>query len=226
MKYALLLLPLFVACTYTDSPLDPIPLTYTSVDEHLNRMENAIIDSLFEVGVYQIDGKDTVITDVFIHPETGEPNDSALHLEIDIAMTVVKNYLGEGPAYMQHLNHGNDVYVLNFSMALFQDFGWEVVRYSKDEWGEQLYFPPKVSAEGESLFFNYDEGKANSDSVFIFIQEPYLVMSRGGLYYSLYDLENDTLLINDPSPWHSATGNTLDWVRTNLHEPIKAKLSE
>ena len=39
------------------------------------------------------------------------------------------------------------------------------------------------------LFWNYDEGPKNIENINIFIKNDYLVLERGNLYHSLYDLK-------------------------------------
>ena len=50
-------------------------------------------------------------------------------------------------------------------------------------------------------------------------------MERSGLYYSLYDLKANKLLINDESPWNSAEDNSEEglqnWIKENLHNKIQ-----
>ena len=79
------------------------------------------------------------------------------------------------------------------------------------------------------LFFNYDEGPKNSDNIKLFIENDYLVLERGNLYHSLYDLQTQKTLINEESPFGNS--ETLDkegvndWIKENLHIPIKEKLN-
>ncbi|NVK04144.1 MAG: hypothetical protein HWD92_04950 [Flavobacteriia bacterium] len=229
MKYTWTLLPLIFTCSCnqeTSIATSLEPLVYHSVDDHLRTMYEWTNDSLIERGILEVNGRDTVLSEKYLDPETGEANDSVFGLYMEISFNVARAYLQNGPLYMQHLEHNDMVYVLYFEPAGMQDFGWRVVKFTKAEWGNPKYYPPPVIEGGEGILFNYDEGEANKDSVHIFIQEPFLVMSRGGLFYSLYNLENDSALFNNPSPWHEDSENTLDWVRTHLHEPIQRELEK
>jgi hypothetical protein len=95
------------------------------------------------------------------------------------------------------------------------------------------------------LFWNYSEAGDHYDNPKIFIlKNKYLVFSRGGLYHSLYDIENNQVVINDESPWASyiqeestnksgSFRNDVEmkermnaWVKKNLHIKIEKILSK
>lgn len=58
--------------------------------------------------------------------------------------------------------------------------------------------------ERKTIFSNYEEAGYNASNPKIkIIEEKYLVLSRGGFYYSLYDLKSDSVILNLDSPWNS-----------------------
>lgn len=89
-----------------------------------------------------------------------------------------------------------------------------------------------------TILSNYEEGCSFSDNENIeIINNKYLVFSRGGLYFALYDLVADSAVVNDYSPWHGwaetysrgpdyRTNRELEkqsykvWIERNLQEPI------
>lgn len=95
------------------------------------------------------------------------------------------------------------------------------------------------------LFWNYSEAGDHDDSPKIeVVKKKYLVFSRGGLYHSLYDIEEKRIVVNDESPWASytlaeesknppgslptniETKKGMDaWVRKNLHSKIEKILN-
>lgn len=219
MKKLLCLSILLICSLYASSQGKPRELgSYYSVEQYLNEMSIWVFDTLMAQGVFVIENGDTNLSELYTDEATGQENDTAYRIMFDAYAAVAMGYQRKNsPLYMQHLEFDSNVYALFFSMAIFDDYSWHVVKFSKEEWNSE--------EGGESIIFNYDEADPNADSVHIFIQEPYLVMSRGGLYYSLYNLESDSLLINSESPWFEGGDNTLEWVRENLDQPIREVLS-
>ena len=134
---------------------------------------------------------------------------------------------------LQCINFKDDIYVLYFSVAGFDDVEFQIVKWKKQEWlkSDKLSkdIIDKPNQKFQKVAFNYDEGPKNLENVRIFVKNDYLVMERNGLYHSLYDLRKNELLINDESPWHSASAENLEtmnkWIKDNIHSKIEAKIN-
>ena len=150
------------------------------------------------------------------------------HIEIRIKVykTFFKDYL-----YQQHIEYKNDVYVLNFSLAGFDDAQWQILKWNKSKWDRSKRIDKKLISQNKEntfkkIFFNYDEGPRNIENVKMFIKNGYLVLERGNLYHSLYDLKSEKLVFNEESPWY-ASGKPKDkkvlnkWIKENLHDKIE-----
>gem|GEM_PF-3172278 len=128
-------------------------------------------------------------------------------------------------------------FVLTTRLAGIGDRGWAVYR-------QPLGGSAKAAARGNenysgSLFWNYTESGDHSENAHLdVVGDRYLVFSRGGFRYSLYDIIADTVLVNEVSPWgqldHTSRGAPTDlsadkarmdrWVRDHLDRPIGAIL--
>lgn len=134
-------------------------------------------------------------------------------------------------------------YVLMTDIAGFGDRAWYVYGLP----GSAPLTKDMKSSHNEEgvLFWNYSEaGDHYDDPKIEILKNRYLVFSRGGLYHSLYDIQRETLLINDESPWNSfqeseqfkaygdasppeETGTGMGvWVRNNLHRRIMAIVND
>ncbi|WP_271766191.1 hypothetical protein [Aquimarina algiphila] len=144
-------------------------------------------------------------------------------IKANIYMSFFKDYL-----YQQKVEYNNDYYILYFTMAGFDDMQWNIIKIPKNKWnGKERLSREKVEKDNtiEPILFNYDEGEKNTENIRIFIKNDYLIMERGNLYHSLYDLKNQKVLINEESPWHQAEGDGKDglnkWIKENLHDKIE-----
>ena len=133
--------------------------------------------------------------------------------------------------YLQHVAVGDHVYGLYLSVSGFDDVHWDVVRWRAAEWrNEERLSPARLEADATvvRLFGNYDEGPKNVEDVRLYREGRYLVLDRGGLHHSLYDLEGERIVFNEESPWHASGGADeadLDtWIKTHLHAPIDSVL--
>jgi len=146
----------------------------------------------------------------------------------DIYLKYYKDYL-----FLQSINFKDDIYVLYFSVAGFDDVEFQIVKWKKQDWHNSDKLSKdiidKPNQKFQKIAFNYDEGPKNLENVKIFIKNDYLVMERSELYHSLYDLRTNELLINDESPWHSANADNLEnmnkWIKDNLHSKIEQKIN-
>jgi hypothetical protein len=133
-------------------------------------------------------------------------------------------------------------FILLTDISGFEDPAWYVYQVPV---GEK---PTKGMTTGQdrggALFWNYSEAGEHYDNPRIeILKGKYLVFSRGGFHYSLYDIEAGKVLVNDESPWFSymmeasqnmsrelpsreEMGKGMDeWVRRNLHSRIEAILN-
>jgi len=146
----------------------------------------------------------------------------------DIYLKYYKDYL-----FLQSINFKDDIYVLYFSVAGFDDVEFQIVKWKKQDWHNSDKLSKdiidKPNQKFQKIAFNYDEGPKNLENVKIFIKNDYLVMERSELYHSLYDLRTNELLINDESPWHSANADNLEnmnkWIKDNIHSKIEQKIN-
>ena len=94
-------------------------------------------------------------------------------------------------------------------IALFTDYAgigdpsWHVYRFDINDNVENKKLPRHKFDDG-AIFWNYSEAGDDTDGASIsIVKDRYILFTRGGIYYSLYDLQNNKVLINDESPWHA-----------------------
>ena len=126
----------------------------------------------------------------------------------------------------QQITWNNKVYALYFGITGFDDMEWHVLAYDQKEWKDQK----KIQKPRDNrIIFNYDEGPKNIENVKIFIKDNFLILERGKLYHSLYDLTNKKLLINEESPFHASDCDDKKmmnkWIKEKLHNPIVKKIT-
>lgn len=162
-------------------------------------------------------------------------NEKYLNLKIEVLKSIFKDYL-----FQQFIEYKDDVYVLYFSMAGFDDTEWQILRWKKVDWNKndkiskklvkncKFKFEDKETAKEcnfTPIAFNYDEGPKNLNDVKIFITKDFLVLERGNLYHSLFDLKNNQLIINNESPWASCKAKNKEemnkCIKENLHDKIE-----
>ncbi len=202
-------------------------LEYRSVEFYFRQIAELEIDELVKQKVL-IDS--ITIADKYLDKESEGLNEEGFmkysDIKMDIYMSFFKDYL-----YQQHIEYNDNVYVLYFTIAGFDDVEWDIVKWNKSDWdNDDKLSREKLKTDSSltKIFWNYDEGPKNLENVRLFIENDYLVFERGNLYHSLYDLKNDTLLFNEESPWHASEGASKEkmnqWIKTNLHEKIEEKL--
>jgi hypothetical protein len=123
-------------------------------------------------------------------------------------------------------------FVLLTDMSGFDDTSWYVYKIGIDS---KLSKAQKKSGETDHvLFWNYSEAGEHQENPYIrFIKGKYLIFSRGNLDYSLYDLAQDKVIVNEHSAWAAVVAkpdidlpmnelNQLmnEWVLVNLHNNI------
>ena len=158
-----------------------------------------------------------------------------------------RNYLD----FLQKLESpdGESIFALYHGIAGYSDHEYHVFKFPKEMDPEKLliprsYWSHKADEEARkwarySLFFNWSEDASHRRNPEIKIfKNKYLVLIRGGLYHSLYDIEADNTIVNFRSPFHkylrSEEYKSLepkptfsqrkklleDWKKQNLHNPI------
>lgn len=211
-------------------------LEYRSVDYYFDMVEKLEIEKLKEQRLID----DDLNVAKKYKKDTGKGlNDEGrkkyLDIKINVLKSVFKNYL-----YQQHLEYEGDIYGLYFSMAGFDDTEWCIIKWRKDKWNNQEKVDKKLVHDSEmeieagknvvNLDFificdNYDEGPKNLDGVKIFIKNNYLIMERGGLYHSLFDLKTQKVLVNETCPWCKSKAENKEkmnlWIKENLHDKIE-----
>jgi len=133
------------------------------------------------------------------------------------------------------------------------DQGYYILQLEKNINPEEVYVEINFSdgidkkqnewVKERTVLFNYSEaGFHHSDPNIQLINNRHLVFSRGGFYYSLYDLKLQKDTFNESSPWHrfreSGTyesekfdrkkeGKAFDeWISENLNKKIEEYIEE
>lgn len=193
-----------------------------------------IVDSLELVEMKKagvINDKDSV-ADQYFDKTTQRLNEKGFMKYAEIKGDIYLKYYRDYH-FLQSVNFKEDIYVLYFSVAGFDDVKFQIVKWKKQDWlkWDKLSkdIVDKPNQNFQKVAFNYDEGPKNLENVRMFVKNDYLVMERSGLYHSLYDLRKNELLINDESPWHSASADNLEtmnkWINDNIHSKIEAKIN-
>src|SRR5215203_5515739 len=162
-------------------------LEYRSVDYYLNMVARLEIDEMKKEGLI-----DDSLNVVKKYRETGKESfnkggfDKYADIKVKVMQSVFKDYL-----FQQYVEYNNDIYVLYFSIAGFDDTEWQVLRWDKNDWDKkdkidlQLVENAKLDYETEvkpykytfqPIVSNYDEGPKNLENVRIFIKNNYLIM--------------------------------------------------
>ena len=211
-------------------------LKYRSVDYYFDIVEKLELEQLKKEGIIN-DSLKVVEKYKEVRKETlnKEGFEKYSDIKIKILQSIFKDYL-----FQQFIEYKDDVYVLYFSMAGFDDTEWQILKWKKVDWNKNDKISKKLVKNCKFKFednetakecnftpiaFNYDEGPKNLNDVKIFITKDFLVLERGNLYHSLYDLKNNQLIINNESPWASCKAKNKEelnkWIRENLHDKIE-----
>jgi hypothetical protein len=193
-----------------------------------------IVDSLELVEMKRagvITSKD-LIADQFFDETTQRFNEKGFMKYAEIKESIYLKYYRDY-LFLQSLNFKDDIYVLYFSIAGFDDVEFQIVKWSKQDWVKSDRLSKdiidKPNQKFQKIAFNYDEGPKNLENVAMFIKNDYLVMERSGLYHSLYDLRTNELIINEESPWHSSNADDFEsmneWIKDNLHGKIEQTIN-
>ncbi len=130
-------------------------------------------------------------------------------------------------------------FVLLKDLSGFDDVTWYVYKIGID--ASLTDVQKKAGETSDVLFYNYSEAGEHCENPYIrFVKGKYLIFSRGNLDYSLYDLSQDKVLVNEYSVWgviakkymsspdyKEGSGyedNQLmnEWAFENLHKKINA----
>ncbi|TRX33988.1 hypothetical protein [Flavobacterium restrictum] len=226
----------FIFLIFTTLNLFSQELKYRGVEYYFDIVKKSEFEELKKVGILNDSLK---ITEKF--KEKGKESfnkigrDKYFDIKTKVLQSIFKYYL-----FQQFIEYENDVYILYFSMAGFDDTEWQILKWKKEEWNKNDKIDKKLVENCKFKFednetskecnftpiaFNYDEGPKNLNDVKIFIKNNFLVMERGNLYHTLYDLKNNKLIINNESPWTSCKGKDKEemnkWIKENLHNKIE-----
>ena len=204
-------------------------LKQRSVSFYLDQVTLLQVDELVSQGIL-IDSN--TINEKYKDSETGILNKEGFtryaEIKRDIYLSFFKDYL-----YLQHIEYESSVYALYFTVAGYDDLEWDIVKWREQDWSNEDNLSKERLLKDSSLsklFWNYDEGPKNIENINLFIQNDFLVLERGNLYHSLYDLKSDSLLYNEESPWHASSKEGIDtlnqWIKVNLHDKIEKVLTE
>lgn len=204
-------------------------LEYRSVESYLDLIADLEISALIEQKILNDSG---TVADKYFDRETEGMTKEGLMKYSEIKMNIYESFFKDY-LYQQHVEYGDNIFVLYFTVAGFDDFEWDIVKWNRSEWkNEDKLSRDRLKSDSslKRIFWNYDEGPKNIENIRLFIENDFLVFERGNLYHSLYDLKLDTLLFNEESPWHASNGEDKDkmndWIKTNLHDQIEEKLKE
>jgi len=136
----------------------------------------------------------------------------------------------------------NIQFILLTDIAGFGDRAWYVYQLPI---GAKITKTMKMGHNQEGvLFWNYSETGIHYDNPNLkVLKDKFLVFSRGELYYSLYNIKTQKVMVNDVSPWasyltDSESKNSFNkssnyeetmkklerWVHQNLHAKIEKAL--
>lgn len=194
-----------------------------TIDYYLNESDSLEFSALLEQGIL-VDS--TTIAPQYLDTARGTCNTEGYAEIMKTRMAVMSNYY-DGFLFMQQLTYKEDVYVLYFSLAGFDDMQWDIFKWKASSWNNQ----PKLTYEQIAsdstitrILWNYDEATKITENSRIFIENDYLVMERGNLYHSLYDLKNEAVILNENSTWSASDfaedEALIQWIRTHLHDKI------
>ena len=210
-------------------------LEYRSVDYYFEIVEKLEVEELKKTGLI-----DDSLKIVKKYKDRGKEkfNDEGFKKYSEIKVKVLESIFRDF-LYQQHIEYNNEIYVLYFSMAGFDDTQWQILKFDKKNWDSSDKIDLRLVENCKNNYnntncnftpiaFNYDEGPKNLDGVKIFIKNDYLIMERGKLYHTLYDLKNHKLLVNEESPGHASGASDKEamnkWIKENLHNKIDSYL--
>lgn len=142
-----------------------------------------------------------------------------------------------------HAPTGGEDYLLMTDVAGFGDRAWYV--YQRPAGEAPTPQMQRAHDVAGCLFWNYSElGDHSTEPRLRLVHDRYLAFTRGGRYYSLYDLDAHRVVLNDENPWNNFTASNeyrqlgahpslqnlelaMDgWVTAHLDAPIRAVIGE
>ena len=206
-----------------------------------NEIENKTIDYYFEqieeLEINELINQKILIDSLTIFPKYKDSisnglNEKGFMKYAEIKATIYRSFFKDY-LYQQKVEYNNDYYILYFTMAGYDDMQWDIIKMPKSSWnGKERLSIETVEKDNliEKILFNYDEGAKNIENIRLFIKDDYLIMERGNLYHSLYDLKNQKIIINEESPWNQAKEDGKEglnkWIKENLHDKIAEIINE
>ncbi|CAI9429280.1 DUF4468 domain-containing protein [Candidatus Ornithobacterium hominis] len=225
-KIKLLILTLILFANYSCAQSEKAK----PIDHYFNVVDSLEFAKLKESGI--IDKNEKIVSG-YREKNSETLNSKGFEKLANIRAEVYANYFKDY-LLLQSLDYKDDIYALYFSVAGFDDVEFQILKWKKNNWENEEKVDKRsvyeeTNKDFEKIAFNYDEGPKNLENPKIFVKNDYLIMERSGLYYSLYDLKMNKLLINDESPWNSATDNSPaglnKWIKENIHNKIEAKIN-
>lgn len=221
----ILILLLFFSANFSYAQIDrSVPISdYAAV------LDSLTLSKLIENGVVN---KNNNIAKIYRDKKNPRKfSNKGFSVYFDIRAQVFINYFKDY-AFLQSVHYNDAVYVLYFAFIDVDDLAFQVLKWNQNDWNDSdkidRALVDQPNEKFEKIAFNYDKGPKNLKNVRIFIKNDYLVMERSGLYYSLYDLKTNQLIVNEENPWKMAADNSSEaidnWVRENLHIKIEARL--
>jgi len=231
MKQIILLIFTFITLNLYSQNLE-----YRSVEYYFDIVEKLETEELIKAGIINDSLK---INKQFKEIEEDKLNKAGFDKYVDIKVKVLQS-LFKDYLYQQDLEYKDDIYVLYFSMAGLDDTEWQILKWKKQDWNKSDRIDLSIVEDCKSQYennekskqcnfipiaFNYDEGPKNLNDVKIFIKNDFLIMERGNLYHTLYDLKNEKLILNIESPFASSKAKNKEemnkWIKKNLHNQIE-----
>ena len=114
-------------------------------------------------------------------------------------------------------------FVLLTDMSGFDDTSWYVYKIPINS--DLTKAQKRHGVTEDVLFWNYSEANEHKENPYIrFLKGRYLIFSRGNLDYSLYDLEQNKVLVNENSAWGVVVAKPdLNLSGTELTLPLKTE---
>ena len=228
MKLKILKLILF-ATLLTNCKPQTEKLEDRKVDYYFKQIKELQIKELIKQKVF-IDS--VTISEKFKDSNSNKLNREGYQKYAEVKMKIYKKFFKDY-LYQQKVEYQNEIYVLYFTVAGFDDMEWNIIKFPKEKWNGKERLDRKTletDLDIKKILWNYDEAGKNLENIQIFIKNDYLVMERGNLYHSLYDLKNGEIILNEESPWSASERKDKKgmnkWIKENLHNKIEQHLNK
>jgi len=201
----------------------------TTVDPFFNDVDEIRIKELIK---NKILNDSLYVVKKYLNQKTGQLNEKGDKKFSRINKKIYKSYFRDY-LYLQDVNYNNYVYVLYFTTNGTKEFIWDIIRWSKEDWNNSKTLKKNKIRGNKGLkkiLSSYDMLPINFDEAKIFIKNDFLILDRGNLFHSLYDLKSERIIINDVNKLRSSESENrqkaIEWVKLNLHDKIEKILNE